>query len=400
MKKNILSLVLLIVIGVPSVIYSFTLKPVEGTGGGGGGLNNVVEDLTPQAGGNFDFQNFDLLLSDTSFTNQGGILKKGGFAFFHNFNYGNNGTVTTDGKNIFLGKSSGNFTMGSSANAVDQASNNVAVGENTLTNNTLGRSNVALGYNALVNNLTGDYNVALGRNTLALSTIGDNNVAVGMQSGVFISTGQNNTLMGYDSMGSGTTASNNVVLGMSSFYENSSGSDNTIVGYNTGRGIMFGNANTIIGANVSGLIPPLSNNIIIADGSGNIRIQVDSSGNVGIGTTVPLTTLEVTGTLSYTTTATLNITAAGGISITRTVTRVQGNGGAVDITAIPQIGAGSPEQIIFLKGMSDTNTLKLDDGDGLAMAGNVSFVMGKGDIISFLYDATDLTYYELSRSDN
>jgi len=45
---------------------------------------------------------------------------------------------------------------------------------------------------------------------------------------------------------------------------------------------MTGSANTIIGANVTGLASNLSNNIIIADGDGNQRINVTATGNVGI----------------------------------------------------------------------------------------------------------------------
>jgi hypothetical protein len=58
---------------------------------------------------------------------------------------------------------------------------------------------------------------------------------------------------------------------------------NTIIGYNTGRGIITGTNNTILGANVTGLAAGLSNNIILADGAGNQRLNINASGNVGIG---------------------------------------------------------------------------------------------------------------------
>ncbi len=60
-------------------------------------------------------------------------------------------------------------------------------------------------------------------------------------------------------------------------------------------GIITGSANTIIGANVTGLAAGLSNNIIIADGNGNRRINVDATGNVGIGTDAPTALLDVMG---------------------------------------------------------------------------------------------------------
>lgn len=73
---------------------------------------------------------------------------------------------------------------------------------------------------------------------------------------------------------------------------------NTIIGYNLGGGITTGFANTIIGANLGSLSSSLSNNIIIADGDGNRRINVDASGRVGIGTNTPSTAalLDVTST--------------------------------------------------------------------------------------------------------
>lgn len=69
---------------------------------------------------------------------------------------------------------------------------------------------------------------------------------------------------------------------MYSFYDSVTGSYNTILGYAAGMGIVTGSNNTIIGANVTGLAAGTSNTIIIADGSGNRRINVDSNGKMGI----------------------------------------------------------------------------------------------------------------------
>jgi len=82
-------------------------------------------------------------------------------------------------------------------------------------------------------------------------------------------------------------------LGHQAGYDVTEGFSNTLLGYNTGRGITTGDKNTIVGANVTGLDANLSNNIILADGDGNQRIRVNSSGNVGIGTTAPASLLEV-----------------------------------------------------------------------------------------------------------
>ncbi len=60
------------------------------------------------------------------------------------------------------------------------------------------------------------------------------------------------------------------------------------VGYNTGRGITHGSGNTILGASVTGLDTGLTNNIILANGTGAIKAQHDGTnwsltGNVDLG---------------------------------------------------------------------------------------------------------------------
>lgn len=96
-----------------------------------------------------------------------------------------------------------------------------------------------------------------------------------------------------------------------------------------------------------------------------------------------------------------NISAGTGLSaVTKGILRVQGNGGAVNITANPQIVDGADGQILIIVGGSDTNTLTFDDGTGLALAGAASFVMGAGDILILYYDLATDTWWEMSRSDN
>ncbi|GEM_PF-1764531 len=130
-------------------------------------------------------------------------------------------------------------------------------------------------------------------------------------------------------------------------------------------------------------------------------LVIDATNNrVGVGTATPNTTFEANGTVSYTPSATTNITAAGGITVTKGIMRIQGNGGAIDITADPQVVAGQDGQLVVLQGDSNTNTVKLDNGTGLQLAGGVSFTLGKGDIIEFTYDSGDTLWYEIRRSDN
>lgn len=115
-------------------------------------------------------------------------------------------------------------------------------------------------------------------------------------------------------------------------------------------------------------------------------------------------TLERNGGTIYTPSATLDIVAATGLTaathLIYTNVRIAGSGGAVNITANPQIAAGRDGQEITIQGDSDTNTVTFDDATGLALADAASFVMGKGDILRLTYDSGDTLWYEISRSNN
>lgn len=84
---------------------------------------------------------------------------------------------------------------------------------------------------------------------------------------------------------------------MFSLYQNTIGNNNTAIGANTASGLVTGSANTILGANVNITNPAISNNIIIADGDGNQRINVTATGNVGIGTNAPQAKLDIAGSI-------------------------------------------------------------------------------------------------------
>ncbi len=154
---------------------------------------------------------------------------------------------------------------------------NTIVGVEAMTSNTTGTWNTAVGRQAMVNNTVGSYNTAFGAESLRNVSIGGYNSGFGEQSG----------------------------------YDLTSGSYNTFVGYQTGLGITSGSYNTIIGSQLSGLSSTLSNNIIIADGQGNRRINVDSSGNVGIARNDPAYTLDVSGSVRIMTSLGVGTTPSG-----------------------------------------------------------------------------------------
>ena len=101
--------------------------------------------------------------------------------------------------------------------------------------------------------------------------------------------------------------------------------------------------------------------------------------------------------LTLTPSSVQNITAAGGITPTCSTMRIQGSGGAVDITANPQIAAGVAGQLLLLDGTDDTNTVQIDNGNGVHLHGGV-LIIGNHDNLLLKYDADNAEWEEISRS--
>jgi len=191
-----------------------------------------------------------------------------------------------------------NYFFGGAGNLTMTGSNNTANGRDALFSNTTGSFNTASGFQALLFNTTGNNNTANGFLALSSNTTGSNNTANGYLALLSNTTGNNNTASGFQALFSNTTGNGNTANGVQAGFDINTAAGtgaNTLIGYNTGRGIVTGVNNTILGANVTGLSSTLSNNIIIADGAGNQRINVDGSGNVGIGSTTPTSRLTVAG---------------------------------------------------------------------------------------------------------
>jgi len=112
------------------------------------------------------------------------------------------------------------------------------------------------------------------------------------------------------------------------------------------------------------------------------------------------------GALVLSPTATQNIVAATGLTaamIANKITRIQGDAGAVTVSATPSIVAGTDGQIIILQGDSDTNTVTLNDeattpGSTLELTADQNMSLSKGYILVLVYDAGDAKWYEITRS--
>ena len=133
-----------------------------------------------------------------------------------------------------------------------------------------------------------------------------------------------------------------------------------------------------------------------------IKMQIDSTDILiveatgdGAGGIVDLKVI-IKEQLVYTPSSDTAITAAGGITVTKAIMRVAGNGGAIDITADPQIVAGTDGQVVIIQGTHDTNTVTLDDGTGLALSAQC--VLAAQDNITLMYDSGDSEWIETSRT--
>ena len=254
-----------------------------------------------------------------------GVFYRDGQRFIHDFNYGDNGTVTTTGDNLFIGASAGNFTFGSTATASYHSSQNIGIGAfalvalttgfgntvlgQTASSITSGSSNSFFGYRAGYFCTTGSGNVAIGGKTNAQSSLlynetGNSNTAVGGGSlvGTTGSSFSASTAVGYEA-GSSNLASYNTFLGYQAGFDVTTGAYNLILGRGqSGSGISTGSYNIMIGDNVSfGTTPTASNqlnigNLIFATGLGTGANR--SSGKVGIGTAAPDTILDVAGAVT------------------------------------------------------------------------------------------------------
>ena len=255
-----------------------------------------------------------------SITISGAFALRGSYgagAIASNFAAGDNALVsnTTGANNSAVGvqtlqsntTGTGNSAMGVVALQLNTTgANNSAVGVQALLSNTTGASNSAVGVSALQSNTTGSNNSAIGLQALLSNTTGTNNSAIGVSALQDLATTTivataivNGTAYQIVTMGTTTSAqwiASGAVTGKvgETFTANATAGvgtgtvatsaniatqclNNTALGKASGRGITTGSGNTILGANVTGLAAGLTNNVIIANGTGSIRVQSNAT---------------------------------------------------------------------------------------------------------------------------
>lgn len=211
-------------------------------------------------------------------------------------------TIDTS-KNLAIGKNSLSHILPDPNNG--DGENNLAIGNNTLSQNTIGRYNAALGNNSLRNLTSGSYNIGIGNASLFNTTTGLFNIAIGDSAMYMNTTGQrnislgtlslrnntgnDNTSIGYSSMNNNTTGIRNTSLGMLSNFRNQTGNLNTGIGFAANYSNVSGRNNVGIGAvslrnNQSG-----SYNIALGDSAAFTQISGNNNIAIGSKTVLPNT---------------------------------------------------------------------------------------------------------------
>jgi hypothetical protein len=231
-------------------------------------IANVVEDTTPQLGGNLDLNSKDI--TGTGNITIDGIITSDGLTV--------DSEATIDGVNIGTGPGTG--------------SNNTRVGDGALSNLTTGSNNTALGYRSGESTTTQGLNIYIG-SYAGLNADGSNNTAVGYSALL--------------SQGSASNNNGNTAIGSQSLYQTSTGADNTAVGNQAGNTLTTGSDNIMIGYQAYSSSATVNDEITLGDGTdksfripgSSFYINGGSEGTtgtkVGVNTVSPTAQLHVNG---------------------------------------------------------------------------------------------------------
>jgi hypothetical protein len=119
------------------------------------------------------------------------------------------------------------------------------------------------------------------------------------------------------------------------------------------------------------------------------------------GSSLDLGSLDITASsIIFGVSSVTDIVAANGITeLTDPVMQIQSStAGDCDITANPQIVAGTTGELLKLVGSSNSKTVTFHTGDGLLLKDGQSFTLGLGDILTLLFIGS--TWLEDHRSYN
>jgi hypothetical protein len=255
---------------------------------------------------------------------------------------------TTGDRNHFSGYFSGYSNTTGSANYFNghlagysntTADSNHFDGYRAGYNNTIGEGNHFSGNRAGESNTTGYMNQFTGYLSGFSNTVGFSNYFSGMRAGYQNTFGFENSFIGLAAGHNNTSGIRNCFIGFQSGYFNTIGFDNYFSGFRSGYQNITGDKNTLVGMHADVLLPNLTkagaigfnarvsqSNSFVIGGTGTDAV------NVGVGTTAPLTTLDIQSNTVSSTIATFRSTGGfGQIKITQGTT-------VTDIGAYPTGG--------------------------------------------------------------
>lgn len=221
-----------------------------------------------------------------------------------------------------------------------------SAGDIPLASNVSGLYNIAIGFKSLSSITNATSNTAVGYNTMGSRPAGDSNTAIGANA-LTSGNASSNTAIGAGAMQT-ATGDTTVAIGHDAL-KDSAGSGNIGIGYIAGQLLTSGNYNVIIGSNTGSTIIGTSNNILICDGAGNIRIK--ATGTAG--------DINITSSTASTTTTTGALTVAGGVGVSGAIN----GGGAVTVTGVIKTTSTATA--------SSTTTGALIVGGGAGIAGDL-----------------------------
>ena len=240
-----------------------------------GAISNVVEDTTPQLGGNLDMNGADIVTTSNANielapNGTGTVVIKGNTnqaALVLNCESNSHGqkiqpqphsvgssavhTLPDITGDLIAGKIGGtNFT------------NSLLIGHATTGTLNDANSNTGVGIAALDALTSGDANTAVGLRSLGAVTIAVDNTGMGSDSGKNLSAGSNNSSFGKQSLYNAISGNNNVAMGDFAL-EDATASNNTALGSQAGKEISTSSYNIVIGRQAGDNITTGSGNVII-----------------------------------------------------------------------------------------------------------------------------------------
>ena len=219
-----------------------------------GGISNVVEDTTPQLGGDLDLNGNDI--TGTGNFNITGVIT----ATSYDIELNDLSDVTTKPTSVLIG-------TGVSTNNTE----NTVIGQQAGANigSVYGRKNTFVGYQAgkFVGN---EENVAIGNQALGGAT---GSVQSSVARNIAIGDRALRNIQGY--------SINNTVVGTWAGYELRTATSNTLLGYSAGYGLTTGSSNTLLGWSAGDSITSGDNNIVIGKGADASSATTDNEITLG-----------------------------------------------------------------------------------------------------------------------